>query len=189
MHWAELDFSEEVLRSIPKALTESDASIRTLFDLLIALRKAVNGVSVFPLNVPFSVWWSPSPHTDLPPTWNRQRLQAWIPARVDIVDHEGSQALLTVGEPPESVGGEPICRDLPLSKETVVQSAHGFEWEDLSEGRHIELGYYGPDRKLRIGFHRDTEWRDPNLLPLVPPPDRWYKRAVEKAWNSMGSGE
>ena len=68
---------------------------------------------------------------------------------------------------------------MELSRDEVAKAAAGFGWDDLCEGRFVELGYYGDGNDLlRIGLHRDTEWRDPHLLSLVPPPDRWYRRAV-----------
>jgi hypothetical protein len=40
---------------------------------------------------------------------------------------------------------------------------------------------------MRIGLHRATTWNDPHLSPLLPPPDRWYRHAVEQAWTDVES--
>ena len=88
LHWAELDFAEDVLRAIPRHFAQNDASIQTLWDLLKALRQAQHGTCVFPLSIPAKDWWSPSPHTDLPPSWVGQPLRFWVPARIEGVDHE-----------------------------------------------------------------------------------------------------
>jgi tetratricopeptide (TPR) repeat protein len=190
LHWAELDFAEEVLRGIPRELAENEASIQTLWDLLEALRQARRGVSVFPLTVPAKEWWSPSPHTDLPPRWEDHPLHSWIPARVDGVDRNTSIAFLVGAKRPASKHADPEYFEMELSRDEVAKAADGFGWDDLCEGRFVELGYYGDGNDLlRIGLHRDTEWRDPHLLSLVPPPDRWYRRAVDSAWASMDEDE
>ena len=73
--------------------------------------------------------------------------------------------------------------EVELSREQVERAAHGFNWTDLEEGRFLELADYG-ENALLLGLHRITEFRDPQLIPLVPPPDRWYRQAVEAAWDS-----
>jgi len=183
LHWAELDFAEEVLRSIPRKLAENDASIQTLWDLLRALRQAERGVSVFPLSVPAKDWWSPSPHTDLPPAWEGDPLRFWFPARIEGVDQENSVAFLVAAKPPATAGADPVYFEMELSRDQIGQAKSGFQWDDLHEGTFVELGSYGDCNELRrIGLHRETTWHDPHLLPLVPPPDRWYRRAIEGAW-------
>lgn len=184
LHWAELDFAEEVLRSIPQPLADTDLSIRTLFDLLAALRKARSGVAVFPLSVPCSEWWSPRPHTKLPLKLAEQPLRSWLPARVDALDSEAGNAFLTIAEFPQAEDDEPAYRELTLTRPQVERTAEGFGWKDLKEGSFLELAYYGEAAELRIGLHRDTEWRDPHLLPLAPRPDRWFRRAVAQACES-----
>jgi tetratricopeptide (TPR) repeat protein len=186
LHWVELDFAEDVLRAIPRHFAQNDASIQTLWDLLKALRQAQHGTCVFPLSIPAKDWWSPSPHTDLPPSWDGQPLRFWVPARIEGVDKECSVAFLVAAKRPPTRGADPVHFEMELSRATILKAAHGFEWENLQEGSFIELGHYGDGMELmRVGLHRDTTWYDPNLLPLVPPPDRWYRRAVESAWAEM----
>ena len=42
---------------------------------------------------------------------------------------------------------------------------------------------------MRIGLHRETTWQDPHLLPLVPPPDRWYRARSKQAWAEMAGAD
>jgi tetratricopeptide (TPR) repeat protein len=184
LHWAELDFAEEVLRTIPTRLAEKDPGTQALWNLLDSLRQAERGVSVFPLSITVRDWWSRGPHTDLPDHWDGHRLTAWVPARVEAVEREASIAYLVAAKRPAGEGVPPEYFEVELSSDDVSQTAHAFAWSDLHEGSFIELGYYGEATEpTRIGLHRETSWRDPYLLPLVPPPDRWYRRAVESAWN------
>jgi hypothetical protein len=189
LHWAELDFAEEILCSIPEGLAGSDTSIGALNNLLAALRVAENGMSVFPLSVPNRDWWSPLPHTDLPPQLDAQPLRSWLPARVESVDAETEDAWVTVGDRPKCKDGELTFREMSLVKNEIAESLYGFTWDEITEGRYIELAYYGDNNTLRIGLHRETQFRDPDLLPLVPPPDRWYRRAVNQAWKSKGAND
>jgi hypothetical protein len=183
LHWAELDFAEEVLREIPRALSENDASIQTLWNLLRALRQAERGVSVFPLSVPVHDWWSSNPHTELPLSWQDNPLRFWVPARVEGLDQANSVAFLKAARRPLAADANPEYFEIELGNDQVRGAASGFEWTDLREGSFVELGYYGDAEELmRIALHRETSWRDPHLLPLVPPPDRWYRRAVKDAW-------
>ena len=182
LHWAKLDFAEEVLRSIPTELTESDTSIQALWDLLTALREAERGLSVFPLSVPAREWWS-GPHTDLPKTWGEYALGNWMPARIEGIDQDSSVAYIVAAKRPSGDGQRPRYFEMELTRDQVLSGAYGFEWDDLHEGAMIELGQYGDPVKFeRIGLHRETTWNGPHLLPLVPPPDRWYQRAVKDAW-------
>jgi hypothetical protein len=183
LHWAELDFAEDVLRSIPSTLAEN-ASIQALWNLLGALRIAEQGPAVFPLTVPFREWWSANGHTGLPLTWLNQPMHLWKPARVESVDQHSGRLLLVVADRPTDQKAPLQYRDMVLSRNQVDQAAHGFTWADLEEGRFLELAYYGPEHTLRIGLHRVTEYRDPQLIPLVLPPDRWYRQAVDAAWDS-----
>lgn len=189
LHWAQLDFAEEVLRSIPSSLADSDTSIRALQDLLIALRQAERGVSVFPLTIPARDWWRRGPHTDLPESRDGVPQSSWMAARVDGIDEDSQMAFLTAAMKPDESGVEPEYAELQLSAESVASGAVGFGWSDLAEGSFIELGYYGDDPQPCIGLHRVAEWRDPDLLPLVPPADRWYRRAVDAAWHSNQEAE
>ncbi len=188
LHWAELDFADEVLRAIPRKLAENDASIQALWDLLTALREAKRGVSVFPLSVPAGEWWSPSPHTDLPPRWDGLPLRDWVPARVEGIDQENEVAFLVAAKRPATTDGKPVYFETELNREEITKAASGFNWDDIHEGTFVELGYYGDRSELmRIGLHRATTWNDPHLLPLFPPTDRWYRRAVEQAWTDVES--
>ena len=177
LHWAELDFAEEVLRSIPRRLAENDDGVRVLWDLLKALRQAELGVSVFPLSVPARDWWSAAPHTDLPMTWDGQGLREWFPARVEGVDLENGIAVLVAAKRPATASADPIYFDTELTREQIGQAAFGFDWDILQEGVFVELGFYGERVECAcIGLHRKPAWDDPRLPPLVPPPDRWYRR-------------
>ena len=186
LHWAELDFAEGVLRPIPYTLAESDASIQALWNLLSALRIAERGPAVFPLTVPVTEWWSANGHTGLPLTWLDQSMRLWKPARVESLDQHSGGLFLVVADRPADQKAPLQYHDVELSRDQVEHAAHGFTWADLEEGRFLELAYYGAENTLRIGLHRVTEYRDPQLIPLVPPPDRWYRRAVDAAWDSTG---
>jgi len=187
LHWAELDFAEDVLRAIPKQFAQNDASIQTLWDLLKALRQAERDSCVFPLSIPAKDWWSPGPHTDLPSSWEGRPLRSWEPARVEGVDQDRLVAFLIVAKRPASKGANPLYFELELNRDTVVKAAYGFGWDEVQEGTFIEIGHYGDGAEpMGIGLHRDTSWHDPHLLPLVPWPDRWYRRAVDNAWAGMG---
>ena len=190
LHWAELDFAEEVLRSIPRTLTENDTSIQTLWDLLKALRQAERGVSVFPLSVPAKDWWSSSPHTDLPRDRDGRTLRDWFPARIEGVDKENAVVFLVAAKRPPKNGTNPVYFEIELTRDQIEQAVCGLEWDDVREGIYVELGFYGDRNDAGcIGVHRETTWDDPNLLPLVPPPDRWYRRAVEGAWAEMAGND
>jgi tetratricopeptide (TPR) repeat protein len=187
LHWAELDFAEDVLRSIPSTLSERDASIQALWNLLGALRIAELGPAVFPLTVPITEWWSANGHTGLPlthPDHPKQEMRFWRPARVSSVDQHSGRLFLVVADRPAEQKAPLHYRDVDLSRDQVEHDAHGFTWADLEEGRFLELAYYGAEETLLIGLHRVTEYRDPQLIPLVPPPDRWYRQAVDAAWDS-----
>ena len=176
LHWAELDFAEMVLREIPRRVAQQDASIRALWSLLEALRQAERGTSVFPLSVPAREWRSPAPHTDLPRWFQDAPLRSWVPARVDVIDQEEGVAYLLAAELPPTRDAEFRYFEMELRRDRVEASASGFAWDDLREGSFLELGYYGEgDGGMRIALHRDTTWRDPDLPPLYPPPDRWYQ--------------
>lgn len=187
LHWANLDLAENILRSIPEKLS-SEASLARLNDMLVALRHAEEGLAAFPLSVPASQWWTAHPHTDLPLVIDGQRLERWVPARISYVDDERGLSLMTAS--PSEFAKDGIQYDeLDLDSEAVRRAAIGFKWDDLEEGRYIELGYYGKSQLLRIGLHSDEPLADPNLLPLAPPPDRWYRRAVRESWKEMVGGD
>lgn len=184
LHWAELDFAEDVLRSIPAEIANRDTSIQALWNLLRALRIAEQGTAVFPLTVPVHEWWSPNGHTGLPLTWQDTPLRSWNPARIAAVDSHLERLFLIVADRPINETAELEYHEVDLSRAEVEAAAQEFTWQELAEGRFLELAYYGEGNALRIGLHRDTEFRDPYLIPLVPPPDRWYQHAVDAAWRS-----
>ncbi|MCA9031196.1 MAG: tetratricopeptide repeat protein, partial [Planctomycetaceae bacterium] len=184
LHWSNLDLAENVLRSIPSSL-EDDASISRLNDLLVAMRYAEKDRAVFPLSVPASEWWTPRPHTDLPNEADNLRLSHWYPARVQHIDDNGVVFLL-YAEPPTCSDVEPVFRERELSRDEVQVAAHEFDSQTLHEGSFIELGYYGDNAMLKIGMHAEGTLNDPDLIPLVPPPDRWYDRAVAASWDDIG---
>ncbi len=86
LHWAELDFAEDVLRGIPRRLAENDTSIQTLWDLLRALRQARAVFRFFRCRFPPRT----GGHRALTPTCRipgRVSSSApWVPARVEGVD-------------------------------------------------------------------------------------------------------
>jgi len=188
LHWAELDFAEKVLLAIPRYLTEEDSRVQALWSLLRALRKAERGNSVFPLSVPPSEWRSPTQHTELPNWSDGARLHSWVPARVEAIDREDGVAFLLAAKLPPTRDAEFQYFERELRRDQVEAAASGFSWDDLREGSFIELGEYGEER-MRIALHRDTTWRDPDLLPLYPPPDRWYQRALKEAWAKNAEAE
>ena len=190
LHWAELDFAAMVLREIPRRVAQQNASIQALWSLLEALRQAERGDSVFPLSVPPREWRSPAPHTDLPSRFQDAPLHSWSPARVEGIDQEDGVAYLLAAELPPTRDAEFRYFEMELRRDRVEASASGFAWDDLREGSFLELGYYGEgDEGMRIALHRDTTWRDPDLPPLYPPPDRWYQRAVKEAWAKNAEAE
>lgn len=186
LHWAELDFAEAVLRSIPETLAEGEMSIQALWNLLRALRIAEQGPAVFPLTVPIIDWWSANGHTGLPLTWDDHPMRHWKPARIEVIDQQSGRIQLVVASRPEKVEAPLDYHDLELSQAQVEQAAHNFSWSELKEGHFLELAYYGPENLLQIGLHQITEYRDPHLIPLVPPPDRWYQHAIDAAWDPPG---
>ena len=99
------------------------------------------------------------------------------------IDQEDGVAYLLAAELPPTRDAEFRYFETELRRDQVEASGLGFTWDDLGEGSFLELGYYGEgEGRMRIALHRDTTWRDPDLLPLYPPPDRWYQRAVKEAW-------
>ncbi|HKM55339.1 MAG TPA: hypothetical protein VJY33_18180, partial [Isosphaeraceae bacterium] len=190
LHWAELDFAEKVLRAIPTDLTEKESSIQALWSLLIALRKAERGESVFPLSVPPSEWRSSTPHTELPRWFDDAQRHSWVPARVEAIDHEDGVAFLLAAKLPANQKDDFSYFEIDLRLDLVEAAACNFAWDDLRVGSFIELAYYGEDKEpRRIAMHRDTTWHDPNLLPLYPRPDRWYKRAVQESWKQEAEAD
>jgi tetratricopeptide (TPR) repeat protein len=185
LHWSELDFAEDVLNAIPVEIAEAEASIQTLRDLLVALRAAEVGDTVFPLSVPANQWGSPVPHTDLPHCVDHRALLDWLPARIEHLDSETGRIFLLVGRRTNGAGVHFVYEDLELSQTDIENAAVGFRWSQLNEGRFLELGYYGEERMLRIGLHKNTTWWNAHLLPLVPPPNRWYERAVHQSWDQV----
>ncbi len=163
LHWGELDFAEEVLRSVPKEMTTTDASIQALWELLAALREAQSETAVFPLNVPAKERWSSGPHTNLPLRWQDKQLLSWQPARVESVDAEEQTVFLLAARRPESRGSEPEYESIELTQSEVESIAYDFGWRDLGEGKFVEFGYYGQDNLRKMGLHRVVEWRDPRL--------------------------
>lgn len=182
LHWAELDFAEEVLEAIPARLSEDDPSIRALRNLLTALRAAQAGAAVFPLTVPADNWWSPNGHTGLPLAIEGEPLHVWKPARVEAVEESDGTVYITYAERPSEGNDEIKYYSDQLSREQVTKSAHKFTWKELRAGSFIELAYYGMEDQLRIGLHTARKLEPGSLLPLLPPADRWYNRAVEDAW-------
>jgi hypothetical protein len=183
LHWSKLDLAEDILRSIPSSL-DQDASILRLKDLLTALRYAERGRAIFPLSVPASQWWSPIPHTNLPLEADGLRLTKWYPARVQRVEDEGNIVVLLANRP-EGSQAEPCFEEMQLSRDHFQTATNQFDSTRLHAGSYIEIGHYGDWESLRIGIHAEVSLNDPDLLPLVPPPNRWYDRAVAESWQQV----
>jgi len=174
LHWDELGMAEGVLRSIKPGIR--DESIRRLHDLLATLRLAEEGIAVFPLSIAMTDWWRPEGHTGLPLEIQGRRL-VWYPARVNEV--ADGTVYLTKGIPnQESLHGF-VVEDVELGLNNVKSIATNFAACDIAEGRFLELGYYGDLCLIKAAIHQSLQIDDPRLLPLVPPPDRWYQRAVK----------
>jgi tetratricopeptide (TPR) repeat protein len=189
LHWGELDFAEYVLRGIPENQSLDDTSIQALFEMLTALREAENGRCVFPFTVRPADWWSPSPHTALPTTHNGALLHEWRPARISAVHEDGDSAFFTAARRPVNQGESAQFFEGTICRAEVDSFGINFNWADVSEGRFIEFGYYGETGDPLIAMHPADSWKNPHLLPLVPPPDRWYLRAVQSAWESAGADQ
>ncbi|MCY2994680.1 MAG: hypothetical protein NTY19_43485 [Planctomycetota bacterium] len=140
LHWGELDFAEEVLRSIRPEVAESDTSIQTLWNLLVALREAERGAAVFPLTVPASEWWSPNPHT-LPLNWQGQPLRSWQPARVEAVDASCGIVHLLAAKRPDTTKSPVEYVEIEFTRNQIDAAAHEFQWSQLCEDGYVELAY------------------------------------------------
>ena len=179
LHWGDLEMAESILRQIDPPFC-NDPSIKILNDLLAALRLAESGIAVFPLSVALESRWAHH-HTDLPLKLSDSlQLNRWEPARVQHKD-EG-KIFIMKGIRPANGHDEIQVEEEGLCRSDIESKLSDCSWEDLTEGRFVEFGYYGLENELRIAIHKSLEWRDPNLLPLVPPADRWYKRAVDESW-------
>jgi hypothetical protein len=94
-------------------------------------------------------------HTNLPRCLGEDQLLAWFPARVESIDLELGEVSLSVGRW-SATSMDDLDADLQLlQRDQVVSSAHEFGWEDLAEGRFVELGYYGPDRGCSSVYARN----------------------------------
>lgn len=178
LHWGELDFAEAVLHAIPRRLRHGDTSLQALTNLLKALRVAEYEPGVFPLDIPHDRWWLPNGHTGLPLRWGESIRQRWQPARVESIDADS--LTLVVAEWPEQPTDELVYHEREMTRTELQDAAHNFHWDEVHEGSFLELGYYGNEEALRIGLHRHKDGI-PDLIPLTPPPDRWYKRSVNEA--------
>jgi hypothetical protein len=174
LHRAQLDFAEQVLNATPKEVRTQHLGFRALDQLLTALREAERGRGVFPLSISPRDWWRKSPHLDFPPHVSGQELRQWNPARVDGVENGTVQ--LVVGKPPAAEGGNATYGRIALSLDQVRDAMRDVGPEALSEGRFLELAFYGEAGILRIRSHPDSAWRDPDLPPFVPPDPRRYLR-------------
>jgi hypothetical protein len=182
LHWGDLAFAEEVLLEIPNEYT--NPSIQAEWDLLKALREAERGAAVFPLSIPAAKWWW-GPHTNLPQHINSDYLQSWMPARVEAIDRDNDRVSFLAAHRPDTLESPTKFEEIRLPLKKVESAIYKIRTRALTAGAYVELGYYGRKKRMRIGLHRDVTWNDDRLLPLVPPPDRWYDRAVKNSWNSM----
>jgi hypothetical protein len=174
LHWDELGMAERVLKSIKPELRD-EGSICRLFDLLATLRLAEEGIAVFPLSVAKSDWWRPEGHTNLPLEIDGTRL-AWYPARVE--EKSDGMVYLMKGVPNQASPRGFEVEEIELKIDELTTIATNFAESDLEEGRYLELGYYGELGLIKSAIHTSLHINDTRLLPLVPPPDRWYRRSV-----------
>jgi tetratricopeptide (TPR) repeat protein len=184
LHWGELAMAEDVLNSIPPAYRDERSVVR-LQEMLETLKLAELGIAVFPLSIRKSHWWNPAGHTGLPGQMDG-KLLTWKPARVDAVCD--GIVYLKIGQKDKVNPHGFVYYDETLERELVERCVEGFQWSDLAEGRYLELGYYGDSGLMKIGMHRSLELDDPEILPLVPPPDRWYERARDNACQQLKGG-
>jgi tetratricopeptide (TPR) repeat protein len=185
LHWGELAMAKDVLDSIPSE-HRTDNGIPRLYDLLAALRMAEAGIAVFPLSVPKSRWWQPEGHTGLPIELNGKRL-TWFPARVDEI--ADGFAYLSVGRPVSDSRFGLVTEQRELALTEIEEVALDFKVQELKEGRYLELAYDSELQLLKVGLHRSLELDDPELLPLVPPPNRWYQKARAAAFQQLASDQ
>ncbi len=174
LHWDELGMAERVLKSIKPELRD-EGSICRLFDLLATLRLAEEGIAVFPLSVAKSDWWRPEGHTSLPLEIDGRRL-VWYPARVE--EKSDGMIYLVKGVPNQASPRGFEVEEIELKIDELTNIATNFAESDLEEGRYLELGYYGDLGLIKSAIHTSLHINDTRLLPLVPPPDRWYQRSV-----------
>lgn len=192
LHWSRLDVAHAILESVPKHLF-SDASFSRLNDYHLALREAKEGRAVFPLSVPASQWWNATGHAGLPGTMDDRPLTKWLPARLESID-EDEGLYLTVGRRPATQGRLVDVISLSVTCDEFNSYRHRPDWSSLTEGSYLELGYYGQESSLgAISIHDSDRFWDPDLIPLAPPPDRWFNKAVDAAWlqpnDHLGDGE
>ncbi len=192
LHWSRLDAAHAILESVPDDLFR-DASFRRLIDYHNALRAAKDGRAVFPLSVPASQWWNAIGHTGLPSTVDNQPLTKWQPARLESIDDDDG-LYLTVGSRPTTDERLVDVRSLSITRNEYDSCKHHPDWESLVEGCYLELGYYGQQDSMgAIAIHDSDRFYDPDLVSLVPPPDRWFNKAVDASWltsnDSLGVGE
>jgi len=88
LHRGQLDFTEQVLASIPESIRQRDTQFQALSRLLETLREAERGRGVFPWSVPPDRWWHPFPNLSFPSEVNGEPLTQWNPARVEDVDED-----------------------------------------------------------------------------------------------------
>lgn len=173
----QLDFARRVLDRVPAAVRQAHPGFAALDEKWAALAEARRGWGVFPLSVPASRHWQPSPHLDFPPQVDGQPLRSWNPARVEAVSADG--VTLIVGRPPAG-DTPPAYGRVHLPAERVAAAADE-PLAALRPGRFVELGFYGDAGVLRIRAHPDAAWEDPALPDLVPPDTLRYLRKQEAA--------
>lgn len=175
VHRAQLEFASQVLAGIPPAIREEHPGLRAIARRLEALVEAQKSGSVFPLTVAPADWWR-GPH--LCP---RERAQGgvplvrWMPARVDAVADGVVHLIAAV---------PPTAEDDVVQYGSVAIPADDFDlWSvdepavALSDGRFVELAWYGEEENPAIRVHRDARWMDPNMPPLFPDPARYLRAA------------
>lgn len=181
LHWSRLEFAEGILDAVPERLF-ADASFLRLRDFLVALQEAKAGRVVFPLFVPSSQWWSATGHAGLPNQIGDSPLRLWLPARIEYVEG-GDSMYLSVGQRGRSKSERLWIEHREISRKEFSQANSSFAWDELAEGRFLELGFYGASSGIgAIAIHSNERFHDPDLIPLVPPANRWFNAALDETW-------
>ena len=167
---AQLDFMERVLADVPAEVRATNTRFVALDRHLTALKIARDEYAVFPINIDPKDYWE-WPHTCLPYSIKEGERVSWFPARIESVDSECVS--MVVGKR-DSDSKEVTYGAVDLTLSDFNRSTLGELGDFLSEGRFVELGFYGDQETMKIGIHPDKSYDDPDLPPLDPPNSRRY---------------
>lgn len=173
VHRGQLDFADEVLKSIPGEALRTHPGLSAVYRRLKALAEARHARAVFPLWIPHEKWWS-GPHL-----CSRRRedgaLCRWMPGRIDAI--EDGEVTLQVARPPDEAEALPHYGSISLSADDFDRLSRDERVADLGAGRFVELAWYGTDDEPIIRVHRSKGWEDRDLPPLFPDPARYLRKA------------